>query len=259
MSVPAISAVVLTLNECRHLPECLASLGWADELLVLDSGSRDGTPEIGRRAGARVEYHPWVNYAVQRQRALELASGEWVLFVDADERVTSPLAAEVRQVVEACGPEAGWWVPRRNFFPGSREIRHTGWWPDYQLRLVRREAAHYDSSEAVHEVARLNGPAGYLHEPLIHINYERWSEFFAKQLEFARYEARTWQAAGVRARPHNLLLQPLRAFQRRYVVWEGWRDGLLGLWLSAAMAGFDFLSWWYLWRAPNGADVEQDG
>lgn len=251
MNPATISAVVLTRDECRHLPDCLAGLKWADEVLVVDSGSRDGTPELARAAGARVEFNPWVNYAVQRQRALELAEGAWILFVDADERVPPALAAEVRRAVAGRGPEVGWWVPRRNFFPGGREVRHTGWSPDYQLRLLRRDAAHYDPSEAVHEVARLAGPAGFLIEPLIHINYETWGEFFAKQIEFARYEARTWHAAGRRARPHNLVLQPLRAFHRRYVVWQGWRDGLLGLWLSALMAGFDFLSWWYLWRGST--------
>ncbi|HBY95164.1 MAG TPA: hypothetical protein DEP84_14600, partial [Chloroflexi bacterium] len=107
--------------------------------------------------------------------------------------------------------------------------------------------------EAVHEVARLAGAAGFLRERLIHINYESWREFLTKQVEFARYEARTRRATGHAARWHNLVLQPPRAFHRRYVVWQGWRDGLLGLWLSALMAGFDFLSWWYLWRgAPDG-------
>lgn len=252
MSRPSISAVVLTRDERRHLADCLASLAWADEVLVVDSGSRDDTPEVARERGARVEVNPWVNYAVQRQRALELAVSEWVFFVDADERVPPSLAAEVLSVVGRGGQEVGWWVPRRNFFPGGREVRHTGWSPDYQLRLLRRDAAHYDPTEAVHEVARLAGPDGFLWEPLIHINYETWREFFAKQVEFARYEARSWQATGRRARPHNLVLQPVRAFHRRYVGWQGWRDGLLGLWLSIVMAGFDFLSWWYLWRGSTG-------
>lgn len=253
MNRPTITAAVLTRDERRHVGECLASISWADEVLVVDSGSRDGTQELARAAGARVEMRPWVNYSVQRQRALELATGCWVFFVDADERVTPALAREIRETIMNNGPEVGWWVPRRNFFPGKREVRYTGWAPDYQLRLLRRDAAHYDPTEAVHEVARLSGPAGYLREPLIHINYESWREFFTKQIEFARYEAQTWQAGGRRARPHNLVLQPLRAFHRRYITWQGWRDGWLGLWLSAVMAGFDFLSWWYLWRAQNNS------
>jgi glycosyltransferase involved in cell wall biosynthesis len=246
-----VSAVVLTRNEERHLPDCLASLCWADEVLVLDSGSRDHTLTIAQEAGVRIEQRDWVNYSVQRQRGLELARCEWVFFVDADERVPTALADEVRRVLAAAGPEVGWWVPRRNFFPGGREVRFSGWSPDYQLRLLRRDAAHYDPTEAVHEVARLQGQAGWLTEKLVHINYEQWGEFFAKQAAFARHEASTWRAAGQRTRPHNLLLQPLRAFYRRYVTWQGWRDGWLGLWLSLAMAGFDFLSWWYLWRLPD--------
>lgn len=249
---PRLSAVVLTRDEERHLPDCLASLRWADEVLVLDSGSRDGTLDVARAAGARVESHPWVNYSVQRQRALDLATHPWLFFVDADERVPTPLAAELRAVLAAGGPEVGWWVPRRNFFPGGREVRHSGWSPDYQLRLLRRDAAHYEPTEAVHEVARLAGLSGHLREPLIHLNYERWGEFFRKQAAFARHEAATWHAAGQRARPHNLILQPLRAFHRRYVIWQGWRDGWLGLWLSLVMAGFDFLSWWHLRQLQRG-------
>lgn len=232
-----ISAIVLTLNEARHLPDCLASLHWADETIVLDSGSEDGTVEIATAAGAIVRHRPMDQFGAQRAAALGMASHPWVLFVDADERVTPWLADEVRTVTNAGGPEVGWWIPRRNIFWG-REIRHSGWAPDEQLRLLRRERAGYDPLQVVHEVPHLDGPAGRLGQPLIHINYESVGEFWVKQAAYARQEGAKLQASGVTWRPHRLLSQPLRAFRRRWITYEGWRDGLTGLGLAAAMA------WW---------------
>lgn len=233
-----ISAVVLARDEARHLPDCLATLHWADEVLVLDSGSTDATPQLARAAGARVAHRPFTHYGEQRQAALELATEPWLFFVDADERVPPPLADEVRRAASSTArPEVGWWVPRRNFFWG-REVRHSGWAPDHQLRLLRRDAARYDPTQIVHEVALLDGPAGYLTTPLLHINYESWGEFWQKQATFARYEGAKLAARGVRPKPWSIVLQPLRAFRRRYIEWQGWKDGLLGLRLALAMA------WW---------------
>lgn len=247
MNRPTISAVVLARNEERHLPDCLRSLRWADEVLLVDSGSTDRTREIATAAGARVEVRPFTHFGDQRQAALEMARGEWVFFVDADERVPSELAAEVQEVVARQGPEVGWWVPRRNFFWG-REVRHAGWAPDYQLRLLRRDKACYDRTAIVHEVARLDGPAGYLRFPLIHLNYDSWGEFWAKQRAYAPYEAQRRRLEGQRCRPWTFVLQPLREFWRRFVTLQGYRDGLLGLGLSVGMAGFELIVCWHLWK-----------
>lgn len=247
-----ISAVVLTYNEAAHLPDCLASLTWADEVLVLDSGSTDRTREIATEAGVRVEHRTFTHFGDQRQAALALASHEWVFFVDADERVPPALAEEVQAVVRATRAEVGWWVPRRNFFWGH-EVRHAGWSPDYQLRLLRRDAAQYDPTALVHEVAHLDGQTGYLETPLIHYNYDSWREFFDKQAEYAEYEAHRWHAEGRRVRPYTFLLQPLRAFWRRYVMLRGYRDGWLGAALSAAMAWFEWLVCRHLWWIQRSA------
>jgi len=239
MPEPTVSVVVLTRNEERHLPGCLETLGWADEVLVLDSGSTDRTLEIARVAGVRVAERPFTHFGDQRQAALEMARGEWVFFVDADERVPPELAVEVRRVVQRHRPEVGWWVPRRNIFWG-KEVRHTGWFPDYQLRLLKKGYARYDRTELVHEVATVEGETGYLQTPLIHLNYDSWREFFVKQAMYARYEADRWVLDGRRVRLRTFFLQPLRGFWRRYVHWQGWRDGLLGFQLSLAMAWFEW-------------------
>ena len=238
-----ISAIVLTYNEERHLPACLASLQWADEIVVLDSGSHDQTVSIAQAAQARVVHHPFTHFGEQREVALRLASHAWVFFVDADERVPPALAEEVQQVVKneahSSSKQApvGWWVPRRNFFWGQ-EVRHSGWAPDYQLRLLRVEAAHYDTAQHVHEVATLNGAEGWLEERLIHINYDSWGEFWQKQRTYAYHEGAKLAAEGLYWKPWNIILQPIRAFKRRYIEWEGWKDGWLGLRLALAMA------WW---------------
>jgi len=246
LSEPTVTAAVLTRDEEVHLPDCLASLSWADELLVLDSESSDRTREIAGGFTDRIFVQRFENFSRQRNRALALATGGWVFFVDADERASPALAAEVRRTIAATD-RAGFWVPRRNIILG-RWIRHAGWYPDHQLRLLRRDRARYDETREVHEVAEIDGPLGYLQEHLLHFNYDRVGEFLAKQEGYARYEARSLSHAGVRPRPHAFLLHPWREFRRRYFALAGYRDGPLGLFLCAAMAWFSFRTYWRLSR-----------
>ncbi|MGQ0601060.1 MAG: glycosyltransferase family 2 protein [Anaerolineales bacterium] len=232
-----LCAITLTLNEEHHLPDCLASLTWADEILVFDSFSTDRTVEIARVAGARLVQRPFDNYALQRNAALAATDAEWVLFVDADERVTPALAEEVKSVLPR--PEAGWWIPRHNYLFGKLTL-HAGWYPDYQLRLLRRTAARYDPARPVHELVQLAGEAGHLTSPLIHYNYETVAEFIRKQTGYARYDAERLALEGVRAQPYQLLSMPLRQFWWRFITLRGWRAGLHGLRLSWLMGRFEF-------------------
>ena len=234
-----LSAIVLTLNEEKHLPDCLASLRWADEIVVFDSFSTDGTADLARSFEARFVQHHFANYAAQRNAALGAVTGDWVLFVDADERVTAELADEVRGVVQKPGP-VGWWVPRHNYIFGKLTL-HAGWYPDYQLRLLKRARARYDPDRHVHELARLDGAEGFLQSPLVHLNYETVAGFIAKQHAYTKYDAGILHVQGQRAKPQNFLLQPLRQFYWRYVALGGWRDGWHGLRLSALMAYFQFV------------------
>jgi glycosyltransferase involved in cell wall biosynthesis len=236
---PRLVAVVLTKDEERHLPECLRSLSWADECLVFDSLSTDRTVSIAREMGARVIEHPFVNYPLQRQAALEAAGGDWVFFVDADERCTPELAAEIQEVVRNESP-VGWWVPRKNIIVG-RWIQHSGWYPDYQLRLMRPSRARYDPSREVHETVVLEGQEDHLQSELLHFNYESWGEFLSKQGRYARFDAMMLWRDGIRARPHNFVLQPLREFRRRYLTLDGYRDGMHGFILACLMGYYQVL------------------
>jgi glycosyltransferase involved in cell wall biosynthesis len=263
-ALPTITGAVICKDEARHIADCLASLAWVDDLLVVDSFSTDETLAIARRFTDRIYQHPFENYSKQRNVALDLATGEWVLFVDADERVSPALAAEVRRVLTAgdphppfvwegvgggAGPRAGYWIPRRNVIFG-RWIQHAGWYPDYQLRLLRRDAARFDETRHVHEVATVQGSTGRLTEPLTHINYERLGEFLAKQARYAELEAATLHRRGVQPRARSFVTQPAREFIRRYITLHGYRDGAHGLLLASLMAVFTFVTYVKLARLP---------
>ena len=256
-----ITAIILTLNEEKHLPDCLASLRWADEIVVFDSFSTDATADIARQFGARLIQHRFENYAAQRNAALDAVQADWIFFVDADERATPALADEIRAIFTRAesnvsrpfdalragrwtesetseSAAVGWRVPRHNYIFGKLTLR-AGWYPDYQLRLLRR--ARFDPSRHVHELALLDGGEGHLQNPLIHLNYETVPEFIVKQYQYTQYDAGILHAQGIRARPQNFVLQPLRQFYWRFVALGGWRDGWHGLRLSAFMAYFQFV------------------
>lgn len=248
---PALTGAILARDEEETIGPCLASLsGWIDEILVLvDSATRDRTREIARAAGARVEESSFTSFAEQRERALDLATGDWVLFVDADERVTPALREEIVWTVLNPGGRAGFWIPRENVILGQI-VRGGGWSPDHQLRLLRRGAAHYDTSRPVHEVARLSGPDGVLTTPFRHLNYRHLSELFSKQERYAPLAAQELRRQWGRPRLRSLVGQPVREALRRYFVLKGYRDGWRGLLLALVMAWYAGRVVWLARKAP---------
>ena len=253
-----MAGVVLTRNEASNVADCINSLKpWVDTVIVWDSGSSDETCEIASRCGSHVVYRPFDNYAAQRQSALDSVNAEWILFVDADERLTALLGEEIRELVTADNPElAGGWLPRRNFIAG-KEVRGGGFFPDYQLRLLRRKRASYVLEREVHEIAEVDGKEIYLQHPLLHYNYASWTHFHEKQPSYARYEASILASRGIHARPHNFILQPLREFRRRFFTLRGYIDGLSGLQLAFWLAWYyGALPYYYLLR---DSDVDRAG
>jgi len=242
-------AVIITKNEAHNVTACIESLQeWVDAVVVWDAFSKDETKRVAEAAGATVFQREWDNFAAQRQAALNGTEAEWILFVDADERATPAFGQEVMQRIVDVGDDApvGYWLPRRNFIVGH-EMRWGGYFPDYQLRLLRRGKAHYVAEREVHEIVQLDGAEGYLDEPIVHINYTSWSQFHMKQRFYSAYEARILAGRGIRAQPHNFVLQPLREFWRRFVTLSGWRDGIHGLRLALLLAWYyGFMPYWYL-------------
>ena len=247
----ALSTITLARNEEHNIVDCLRSLSWADEWIVLlDTRTGDRTAELAEGMGARVYRRPFAGFADQHQAALALPSNDWVFSVDADERATPELGQEIRRAIEQPGP-VGWWVPRHNIIWG-KQIRHTGWYPDYQLRLMRRDRARYDPEREVHELVILDGEAAYLQQALIHYNYRTVGEFLRKTEGYTLLEAGILHKAGIRPRWRSLLGQPAREFWRRYVTLQGYRDGGHGLLLSLLMAYYRGLTYWWLRHLKNG-------
>jgi len=235
-----LTAIVLTRNESAHIVACIETLRFADAILVFDSFSEDDTVALAAKAGAEVIQRRFENYASQRNAVLAAVTGQtdWVLFVDADERVTPELAAEVRQVIQVPG-YVGWRIPRYNYIFGKL-TRGAGWYPDYQTRLLKVGAARYDPDRQVHELVLLDGLEGTLAQPFIHYNYGDLAQFVAKQRRYSAYDARILYESGVRPKPHNFVLQPWRQFWWRFVTLKGYQDGWHGLRLSLMMAWYEF-------------------
>ncbi len=239
--MPTLTVGILARDNEQDIPDCIQSVRWADEILViLDTRSTDRTEFLARALGARIVRSEFGNFAQQRDVGLSRAGTEWLFYVDTDERGTPELGEEIRRVI-ASGDCAGWWVPRRNYIWG-REVRHGGWYPDYQLRLLRVGRARYDPTREVHEVVLLDGADGHLQNPLAHWNYRTMGQFVAKQRQYVALEAGIRFKQGVRPRPWTYVLQPLREFWRRYVRLQGCRDGLVGFVLAVLIA------WYYGFR-----------
>jgi hypothetical protein len=244
---PELTAVILTLNEAEHIWACIESLHWADRVVVFDSYSQDETLALAQAAGAKVLQSQFENYAQQRNAALDAIQTDWVFFVDADERGTEKLSQEIRRVI-AERPEMGWYVPRHNYIFGKLTLG-AGWYPDYQLRLFRHDRVRYE--RPVHEIAMVDGAIGHLENVLIHHNYRDLAHFQHKQRAYSTYDAKILKGEGVRPRPHNFILQPLRQFYWRYVTLGGYKDGWHGLRLSLYMMYYEWVKYrklaWF-WR-----------
>ena len=252
---PRLTAAIIARDEEGMLGECLQSIAFADERLVLvDAATRDRTREVAHSNGARVAERVFENFASQRDAVLGLATGEWVLFVDADERVTPALRDEVLRAVTRPDGCRGFWIPRHNYLLG-RVVRHAGWFPDYQLRLLERSASRFDPLRPVHELALVDGQIGHLREPLLHFNYRSLGEFIQKQERYCPLEADRWLASHGRPRRRALLGQPLREFWRRYVELAGYREGPLGLVLSALLAFYAGKAIWLAIRRSAPAKL----
>ncbi|MBI1279325.1 MAG: glycosyltransferase [Anaerolineaceae bacterium] len=244
-------AVILTYNEARHIKECIESLRFADAIIVFDSFSSDDTLQIARESGVEVSQRKFDDYAGQRNAALKYVEGraDCVLFVDADERGTPELAAEVQTVIHNEDIVA-WRVPRFNYIFGKL-TQGAGWYPDYQTRLLRVGKAHYDPARKVHELVVLDGAEGTLHQHFIHLNYETVQQFHTKQKRYSAYDANILYQQGIHPKPQNFILQPVRQFWWRFVTLKGYQDGWHGFRLSALMGWYEFRKYIYLrnlWR-----------
>ncbi len=234
-----ISALIITKDEERQIADCLASLVFADEIVVVDSGSSDRTEEICRR-DPRVRWfvEPWKGFGPQKNSALEKARNGWVFSIDADERVTPELSAEIASLDLAAAREDGFRVPRRSFF-GNRWVRHGGWYPDYTIRLWRRAAGRF-VERSVHEVVRLQGTVGTLRGDLLHFTYRDTDDFLARMNRYSTLGATELRKEGVRCTLADLVFRPPFTFFKMFVLRRGFLDGALGFRLAVLYAMYTF-------------------
>lgn len=230
-----ISVTIIALNEEKDIGECLESVKWADEILVSDSGSTDKTVEICGRYGAKVFNDAWRGFGAQKNLLGDRAANRWILNVDADERVTPGLKEEILKAVEA-GGKAGYYVPRKNFF-GRKWIRHCGWYPDYNLRLYRKDRGRF-TERAVHESVKVDGAAGRLKNPIEHFTYMDVSDYLIRMERYSTLAAEEMRGRGRRAGALDLFFRPAFTFFKMFVLKRGFLHGADGVMLSMLYASY---------------------
>ncbi len=234
MTASRLSAVVITRDEEDRLRSCLESATFADEIVVVDAESQDKTVQIAREFTERVVVRPWPGFAAQKNFALGLATGDWLLSLDADEAVSPDLREEIRAVLGGAAACDGYAMPRRNVFHG-RWIRHGGLYPDWQTRLFRRGRGRFVERE-VHESVRVEGRVGRLRGALLHTSYRDVADFLARADRYSSLAAEEWRRSGQRVRAWDLVVRPLGRFLGMYVLRLGFLDGWRGLLLATLYA-----------------------
>lgn len=239
-----LSAVVITYNEESRLERCLSSLGFADEIVVVDSFSTDKTMEIARRYTDKFFQREFTGYSDQKNAAIARADEDWIIIVDADEVITPELASEIKAAMK-CREYEAYRMPRSTYFLG-RKMRYCGWYPDAQLRLVKRAIAHIPE-RLVHETLHVDCQVGYLKNEITHYSYDSMSVYCAKMASYARMGAAQKFGDGCNCRLIDILLNPVFAFIKMYIVKQGFRDGMHGLVLSVLTACSSALRYAILW------------
>lgn len=244
-----ISVAIITQNEEKNIRECLESLRWADEIVVVDSGSTDKTQEICRQYGARVFEERWQGFAGQKNSAVAKARNGWVLSVDADERVPAELQEEIVRVLDQKSPLDGYFLARKNFFLG-KWIRRCGWYPDFNLRLFRKDRGHFEDRE-VHERVEVQGKVGYLRNPLEHFTYRSLSDFIQRLDRYSTLAAREMKKEGRRFRYPDLFFRPPFTFIQMYLIRAGFLEGYFGFLLSVLYSFYTFVKYSKLKELQN--------
>lgn len=234
---PTLTVVIVAKNESRNIADCVRSVSFADAVLVLDSGSTDGTADLARAAGARVVTTDWPGYGPQVARGFGMATTDWVLSVDADERVTPALAAEVKAAIVS-GTHAGYRIPRLSEFVGQF-IHHSGWRPDHTLRLGRRDVAGF-TDHFLHAHMTVDGSIGELQSSLIHYSYPDLHDVLEKLDRYSTGHARDMKARGKQASLGKAVVHGFFAFVRTYFLRAGFLDGGRGLMLAIYNAEYTY-------------------
>jgi glycosyltransferase involved in cell wall biosynthesis len=252
--VNRLTVTIIAWNEEERLRACLESVAWADEIVVIDAESTDKTAALAREFTDRVWVRPWPGFAVQKNFAIEQATGAWILSLDADERVTPALADEIKAVLAGAPSHQAYRIPRVTWHFG-RWIRTTDWYPDYQLRLYDRRSAQW-TGKYVHEAVTVNGTVGRLQNELQHYAYRDIADHLETMDRYTTYAAKQMHESGRRAGLLQVAGHPPLAFLRNYVARGGFRDGIAGLTISAMNSYYVFLKFAKLWELEQKQKVQ---
>lgn len=265
-----LSVVISAYNEEKKIKDCLESVKWADEIIVVNNSSTDSTAEIAKKYTSHIFTRPNnLMLNVNKNFGFSKAANEWILSLDADERITPELKEEIKNIIchpDPASPEkdlkilrstqkdiVGYWIPRINIIFG-KWIEHTGWYPDHQLRLFRKSHGRFEEKH-IHEMIKLRGEAGYLKNPFIHYNYETISQFLHKTIViYAPNEALNKLNAGYVFSYIDAIRLPWNEFLKRFFADKGYKDGFHGLMLSIFMAFYHFVVFAYIWEENKFID-----
>lgn len=241
-----LSIVVSAYNEEKTIEECLKSASFADEIILVNNTSSDRTVEIAQKYTPKIftrPNNPMLN--INKNFGFSKASGEWIISLDADERITPELAKEIKRVLK--NPQAnGYWIPRKNIIFG-KWIKHTGWYPDHQLRLIRNGKGKFPEKH-VHEMIKVQGQTGNLVNHLIHYNYESIYQFLHKMEIYVESESKNLIDKGYKLKVEDAINFPFKEFLSRFFAREGYKDGLQGLVLSLLMAFYHLAVFVRIWE-----------
>ena len=252
-----LSIALITYNEEKNISRTLESVKWADEIVVVDSGSTDGTAAICREYGAKVVHQDWLGFARQKNLAIDRTSGDWVLSLDADEPIEPGLEQEIRSIITSPQPLDGYRIPRKTFFLG-KQIRHGGWYPDYNLRLFRKGRGRFEE-RIVHEAIRVQGRIGNTEHAILHHAYPDLASYMDSINRYSSLAVDVMREKGisrVQTGGINILFRPVLTFVLKYFLRFGFLDGKHGLVLNLFHSYYVFAKYAKAWECRT-ADREQ--
>jgi glycosyltransferase involved in cell wall biosynthesis len=250
-----LSVTIITLNEEANIRRTLESVQWADEIIVLDSGSADRTVPICREFTDRVYHQDWLGFGRQKNAAIDKATGDWVLSLDADEPVEPELAAEIREIMASPAANDGYQIPRKTFFLG-KWIRHGGWYPDYNLRLFRKGKGRFEERK-VHEAIRVDGPVGHTRHAILHYAYPDLQSYLSTINKYSSLAVAVMAEQGVspvRTTWLNIVFRPVFTFCLKYFFRLGFLDGKHGLVLNIFHSYYVFAKYAKAWEFTKGGN-----
>ncbi|MFC1475185.1 glycosyltransferase family 2 protein [Candidatus Zixiibacteriota bacterium] len=225
-----LSVVIITKDEEKNISRTLESVTWADEIVLVDSQSSDRTVEIAESFGVKIYSPPWRGYGPAKKEGVNRASHRWILSIDADEVVTTELKEEIKSILESEKPEVGYYLPRMTNFLG-KWIKHSGWYPDYVLRLFNKDFGNFNEN-VVHEAVIVSGTTGQLKNDLLHYSYPNLEEYFNKYNRYTTIGAEELYKKGKKSSIFEIVFKPFIAFIKHFIIKAGFLDGVEGFLVS---------------------------